>query len=106
MRQKALFCDNDSAEDANATKANELQLTPVGQLWFAEFGIDAAALTRQHRSFCRACLDWSERRHYLAGSLGFALLQRMIELGWARRMPDSRVIEFTPQGAQAFEQWF
>jgi DNA-binding transcriptional ArsR family regulator len=81
---------------------NGLQLTARGQQWFAAFGIDAQALASQRRMFCRACLDWSERRHHLAGALGSALLQRFFELGWARRVKDTRIVLFTPPGEQAF----
>ncbi len=48
---------------------------------------------------CKLCLDWSERRHHLAGALGAALLQRFMELGWARREKTSRTIVFSPPGA-------
>ena len=39
----------------------------------------------QKRAPCRVCMDWSERRHHLAGAVGAALLARVIELGWAVR---------------------
>ena len=53
---------------------------------------------------CRArCLDWSERRHHLAGAVGAALLDRCYELGWARRAKDSRVVAFSPAGERAFQ---
>lgn len=73
-------------------------LTQHGRLWFRHLGIDTDALACAKRSFCRACLDWSERRHHLAGALGAALLTRIQELGWAKRARDSRVIVFSDQG--------
>jgi DNA-binding transcriptional ArsR family regulator len=73
-------------------------LTQHGRLWFRRLGIDTGALAGTKRSFCRACLDWSERRHHLAGALGAALLTRIQELGWAKRAKDSRVIVFSAQG--------
>ena len=48
-------------------------LTDIGRQWFHQIGIDPDALALQRRSYCRACLDWSERRHHLAGALGAAL---------------------------------
>lgn len=75
-----------------------LQLTEHGRVWFNQFGIDTDALASSKRSFCRACLDWSERRHHLAGALGSALLNRIQELGWAKREKDSRVIVFSVRG--------
>ena len=75
-----------------------LQLTEHGKGWFHQLGINTDALVTSKRSFCRSCLDWSERRHHLAGVLGSALLTRIQELGWAKREKDSRVIVFSAQG--------
>ncbi|MGI8525459.1 MAG: ArsR/SmtB family transcription factor [Pseudolabrys sp.] len=77
-------------------------LSPPGRSYFTVEGIDIGALEAKPRPLCRACLDWSERRHHLAGSLGAALLQLFITRGWARRDKDSRVVHFTPKGTQAF----
>jgi hypothetical protein len=51
-------------------------------------------------------MDWSERRHHLAGSLGAALLSRFCDLKWAARDRNSRVIKFTPRGQRAFLDLF
>lgn len=79
-----------------------LRLTSAGREWFAQLGVDAAAAERCRRSFCRPCMDWSERRYHLAGSLGAALLARLTELGWARRDRDSRAIRFTARGERLY----
>lgn len=84
------------------TGSEGLQLTNTGTRWFSSLGIDTAAAAAQRRAFCRPCLDWSERRHHLGGALGTALLRRVHELGWASRAKDSRVINFTAKGEQAF----
>ena len=60
----------------------------------------------ERRPLCRECLDWSERRSHLAGSLGRALLSRFEDSGWARREPGTRVVAFSPQGAAAFARAF
>jgi DNA-binding transcriptional ArsR family regulator len=88
------------------SRALGLHITSAGNKWFTSLGIDPAEAAAQHRAFCRPCLDWSERRHHLGGALGTALLQRVYELGWARRARDSRVITFTPKGEQAFRALF
>lgn len=82
--------------------AQELRLTSSGVEWFARLGIDARAIERQRRTFCRSCLDWSERRHHLAGSLGAAMLSRFCQLGWAVRDRKSRAIRFSPPGERKF----
>ena len=89
-----------------ATGAETIAPTRRGEEAFADFGLDLAALKRQQRPLCRTCLDWSVRRTHLAGGLGAALLTRMGDLGWARRRPNSRVIEFTPRGEAALRKTF
>lgn len=61
---------------------------------------------KSHRVFCRACLDWSERRHHLAGTLGAALLTHYIEQDWVRRLDSTRAVAVTPRGQAAFEKTF
>jgi hypothetical protein len=76
-------------------------LTPAGRVFFEKLGVELPDASAK-RSPCRACLDWSERRHHLAGALGAAFLARIQQLGWARRVKDSRVVAFTPRGEAAF----
>ena len=59
---------------------------------------------RRRRIYCRACMDWSERRYHLAGSLGAALLSRVCAQGWARRDRASRVVHFAPKGERRFRE--
>lgn len=87
-------------------QGGELQLTDAGVRWFESFGIDVSATVSKRRAACRACLDWGERRHHLAGALGTALLERICALGWARRARESRVIAFTLAGERAFRARF
>jgi hypothetical protein len=58
------------------------------------------------RSFSRACLDWTERKHHLAGSLGAALLTRMLQSHWLRAAPHSRVPIVTGKGQKAMKEVF
>jgi len=83
-----------------------LRLSPAGTAWFTRFGVDVGVVTAQRRMMCKACLDWSERRHHLAGAWGAALLQRLFELGWARRVKDTRIVQFTPPGEREFQALF
>jgi len=70
--------------------------------------IDAGSLAHPRRPVCKACLDWSERRHHLAGTLGAALMTRFAELKWAARdpTPGSRVVQFTRNGEKRFAALF
>jgi DNA-binding transcriptional ArsR family regulator len=83
-----------------------LLLTPKGEALFSDFGIDVAALSRDRRALCRRCLDWSMRRHHLAGALGAATLRQILDLGWARQSARSRVVSFSPVGERALRQRF
>ncbi|HEY0060687.1 MAG TPA: helix-turn-helix domain-containing protein [Telluria sp.] len=90
---------------AFALGADGLELTGAGTQLFDALGIDAAELRTQRRVFCRTCLDWSERRHHLAGALGASLLARMLELGWAARDNKSRVVRFSAAGESALRSY-
>lgn len=81
-------------------------LTDRGADHLSTLGLDIPALQSSRRPICRACLDWSERRSHLAGGLGQALLDMMLARRWARRLPDSRVIQFCPTGKTAFHRAF
>ncbi|MGI3185964.1 ArsR/SmtB family transcription factor [Nioella aestuarii] len=81
-------------------------VTDAGATHLTTLGLDIPALQSSRRPICRACLDWSERRSHLAGGLGQALLDMMLARGWARRVPNSRVIQFSPSGKTAFHRAF
>jgi hypothetical protein len=70
------------------------------------FGIDVKALRRRPRPLIRYCVDWSEQRHHLAGALGAALAQCLLELAWIERRPDSRAITVTDTGATGLRATF
>ena len=79
-------------------KKNIFDLTSKGEKWFSDFGIDVDALKQQRRSFLRPCLDWTERRNHIAGSLAAALLDKMLLADWIRRTANSRAIVVTSKG--------
>src|SRR3984885_6563329 len=85
------------------------ELTAEGERFLTDtLQISADALAHPRRPLCRACLDWSERRHHLAGTLGAALLTRFTELKWAARdaTTGSRVVNFTRTGENRFAALF
>jgi len=82
----------------------EIRLGPAAASHFAAIGIDV--YTKPRRPVFRACLDWSVRRSHLAGTLGAAILDKIISEKWARREKDSRAVVFSPVGKQAFEKVF
>lgn len=96
----------DSLLRKNALKLTSegIELTPEGAELFGGIGIDIANVARSKRLLCRSCLDWSERRAHLAGSLGAALFQRILELDWAKRVAGTRVIAFSATGERKLRQ--
>ena len=80
------------------------EATPAGVKWLAALEIDVVELMGLRRVFARPCLDWSERRHHVAGSLGAALLEKMLADDWLRRVRHSRAIVVTARGEKKFSQ--
>ena len=84
---------------------HDYRLTKRGLARFEGLGIDVGALPRQ-RPLIRYCVDWSEQRHHLAGSLGAALAGRMFELGWIRRAPAGRAVLISDEGYDGLRDTF
>lgn len=78
-------------------------ITPAGRVWFEDLGIDVTAL-RSPRGIARQCLDWTERRHHLAGPLGVRLLEAMTALGWLAGERQGRAVRLTPEGRVALRE--
>lgn len=76
-------------------------VTEEGKNFFNNLGIDLEALKKQKRIFAKPCLDWSERKHHLSGSLAAALLNKMFEMDWIRRIDNSRAVSITANGQKA-----
>lgn len=81
-------------------------LTRLGRVKVSTFGVDIAEVEAGARPVCRACLDWSVRRHHLAGALGAAILECVFDRGWATQKRGSRVLEFTPGGEAGLQRVF
>ncbi len=93
----SFVCHGDIASDGE-----NLTVTAKGRTQLEAFGIDLSRLSASRRPLCKSCLDWSERRSHLAGTLGKALLAHMFDKGWARRSEESRAVLFTPEGERKF----
>ena len=79
------------------------ELTEAGRAWLRELGIEPPRASASQR-LAYGCLDWSERRDHLAGSLARALFAGFIDRGWLRKAASPaargghRVVEVTPSG--------
>jgi DNA-binding transcriptional ArsR family regulator len=83
-------------------KSHNLYLvTKKGWDWFSQFGISEVNFEKSRRPLTRQCLDWSERRPHLAGHLGAAFLEKMLENNWLKKVEFSREIVVTSKGRQS-----
>jgi len=73
-------------------------VTGGGNEFFSNLGIDMVQLSRQKRPLVKPCLDWTERRFHLAGSLGAALLNKLIAEDLVRPITGSRALQMTFEG--------
>jgi DNA-binding transcriptional ArsR family regulator len=76
-----------------------------GAAGFGSFGIDVGSLEHRTRPLLRPCLDWSERRYHLAGSLGAALTTAFAERRWIATREASRIVTVTTAGQAGLRDW-
>jgi DNA-binding transcriptional ArsR family regulator len=81
-------------------------VTDTGAAAFGELGIDVIELARAPRPLTRACVDWSEQRHHLAGNLGRALTGELLRRDWVSTREASRVVDVTDEGLAALSVRF
>ena len=77
-------------------------VTDSGMDFFRRFGMELGGPTA--RLYCRPCLDWSERRLHIGGTLGAKLAARCFALNWIRRNSESRAVTVTPAGERGFRE--
>lgn len=97
----ALF-DGLLARGTIAPVDGRFELTDGGRDELSSLGV---ALPAPGGRYAYPCLDWSERRDHLAGTLAVALLEHSLEQGWLRRIADSRALRLTPAGERALAPW-
>jgi DNA-binding transcriptional ArsR family regulator len=74
------------------------RLTDLGAIVLSPLGIEATE--------GRMCMDWSERRLHIAGSLGRELSQSLLDRSVLQRSPNSRALRITPAGADTLRSIF
>lgn len=86
---------------AQQLRTHPYRLGPAAADVFAALGVPVRRLApaTTGRPLLRACLDWSEQQHHLAGRLGADLLTGLVEYGWVTRPPARRAVRLTPAGA-------
>ncbi len=84
-----------SAADA-ASNETGLQLSNAGSMWLGKLGLTLAPRIANRLAY--PCMDWSERRDHLAGTLSKALLDHYLAQHWLTKHSDSRALTLTAQG--------
>ncbi len=77
------------------------QVTDAGEQSLSELGVPVGSLRRIRRTLIRPCLDWTEHRAHVAGSVGASLANLALQRGWVQRVPDSRGLRITAGGLAA-----
>ena len=80
-------------------------LTAAGRRFLESAGVDVEGATAARRRFAYPCLDWTERRHHLAGALGAAVAQQCLDRGWVRRT-STRALRMTDDGRRQLRASF
>lgn len=63
-----------------------------------------AANRPANRPLVRPCVDWTERRHHVAGELPAAMAVRLFELGWLERFGTDRAVRLTAPGDEGLQR--
>lgn len=84
--------------------ASPYELTEAGMAGFAALGIDVDQVRRSRRPAVLMCLDWTERRHHLAGGLGAALATVALTRDWVSRQRGSRGLVVTAAGKRWLDE--
>lgn len=71
-------------------------LTDTGVDWLTDLGADLT--TSRKRPLARPCLDWTERRHHLAGTAGAELCRLFRARGWTEPVGTGRAVRATDVG--------
>jgi DNA-binding transcriptional ArsR family regulator len=80
------------------------ELTDAGARFLAGLGVDLERARGAKRRYCRACLDWTERRPHVSGAVGAGLAAAFLEQRWIARIPDSRALTVTAAGRKTLAE--
>ena len=87
-------------------QGKEYVVTASGRRGLAAVGIEFSAMSASRRALARQCLDWSERRPHLAGSVGAALFTALLTAKWIARVRGSRAVRVTNEGRRELNAVF
>jgi len=113
MLEGGLIAGGDGVFDPDRARADRLsarghdveyRLTEAGAGRLDAMGVDLGPSLWGRRRFVAYCVDWSEQRHHLAGAVGAAVHDRLVELRWIDRAPQGRAVWLTQAGAEGLRE--
>ena len=87
-------------------KKSNYQLTDFGVVSLNALGVETSLPQASRRALVCACLDWSERRFHLGGTIGAALLTFFLNNKWVTKDLNSRSLSVTKRGYAGLESYF
>jgi DNA-binding transcriptional ArsR family regulator len=91
---------------ADPSREGAYLLTSQGENGFEELGVELSAQRTSRRRVAFACIDWSERRPHVGGTVGAALLTLALKRRWVTPDPDTRALAVTQRGKREIQQYF
>jgi len=88
------------------TDNHHLRVSESGYLLLSSLGADVESIRQGRRPAALACLDWTERRHHLAGAAGASVLSAMLAKRWLVQGPKPRSLRLTRIGKQMIAETF
>jgi DNA-binding transcriptional ArsR family regulator len=82
----------------NSGAQRSFELTSRGAKEIRALGMNVEEMLSLRRRFAFPCMDWSERRPHLGGTLGTALLKLALKRRWLEQDSDSRSLRITRIG--------
>jgi DNA-binding transcriptional ArsR family regulator len=87
-----------------------LAVTSDGETWLATLGVDVRAKVGERantrRPMLRSCLDWTERRPHLGGSVAAAVCRHAFDASWLGHIGETRAVIITDVGRDALAHHF
>ena len=83
-----------------ASDMGGLRLTDQGRTTLGQLGVQT------DRAEVRPCLDWTERRHHIAGPLATAMLTWFLDHHWLERSKTPRALTLTAKGRLGLQRTF
>ena len=86
------------ADDHLKFEGDRLDVTATGYELLDAIGVDIYDIRGATRAKARPCLDWTQRRHHLAGAAGKALFDALTANDWTKPGRHPRSIRITETG--------